>query len=65
MAPTATTGRELTSRALANRRAYDVSSKGRCSWVGYDRANNGGQQPKLLMSNIRHTSRAASELPFA
>ena len=63
VAPKATTARDLTSRA--HKRTHDESPKGRSSWDGYGRANNGGQQPNMLMSNIRHVSRADSELPFA
>jgi hypothetical protein len=61
--PTAMTARDLTSRA--HKRIHDESPKGCPSWDVYGRADNGDQQPKLLISNIRHVSRAASELPFA
>ena len=61
--PTAPTGRDLTSRRI--KEPMMKASKGRSSWEGNGRANNGGQQPKLLTSNIRNVSRAASELPIA
>lgn len=46
VAPTTKSARDLTSRLLANKRAHDENPKGRG-------ANNGGQQPRLPMSNIR------------
>ena len=56
VAPTTKSVRDLTSRLLANKKAHDENPKGR-------RANNGDQQPKLLMS--MHVTQAVSEQPFA
>ena len=51
MPPTATTARDLTGRAPIKESM--MKAKSRSSWDGYGRADNGGQQPKLLVPNIK------------